>query len=475
MIYKMDDSLLRIFVENVPTLCWMADLSGDIFWFNKRWHSYCGTTNEQMAAGGWRSVHDVEKLPGIMAKWYKAVAAKTGFELIMTLKGADGLFRPFLTQVEPACDNDCEVVGWVGVHTDVSAQQSAESLLETAESRLMAVNSYRDAILGQLAEGVIITDTDGKILFVNEAAKQLHGVNKLDVAPEDYSSTYSLYTESGEPHPIETLPLTRAARNDETVIHARWRIQRPNGTEVLAIGNAKPVYSVDGEKIGAVLTIYDDTQRFGIERDLEDAVKTKEALPYEVNHRVKNSLQIVTSLLQLQAGKSKSADLKQALKEARSRIDIVANLHRHLYAEGEHTSVELGSYLKEFANDTIGAFATSGSVTHEFHDLAKINLNMDKAVPVALIVGELLTNAIKYAFDSDGQNRIELSVSAQDRFVKILVEDNGKGLPSGFDPFTSGGFGMTIVDALLQQLSGSIHILPRAKGTAFEVRFPQPG
>lgn len=474
MIYKMDDSLLRIFVENVPTLCWMADLEGDIFWFNKRWHSYCGTNNERMAEGGWRSIHDPEKLPELMTKWHKAVEAKTGFELTMALKGADGVFRPFLTQVEPACDNDGQVVGWVGVHTDISAQQSAESLLETAESRLLAVNSYRDAILGQLAEGVIITDPEGKILFVNEAANQLHGVAKLDVVPEEYSSTYSLYTESGEPHPMDTLPLTRAVRNDESVIHARWRIQRPNGTEVLAIGNAKPVYSADGQKIGAVLTIYDDTERFGIERDLEEAVKTKEALLYEVNHRVKNSLQIVTSLLQLQAGQSNSADLKQALKEARSRIDIVANLHRHLYAEGEHTSVDLGSYLKEFANDTIGAFATSGSVEHEFHDLAKISLNMDKAVPVALIVGELLTNAIKYAFSGAEQNRIELSVSAQDGLVKILVEDNGVGLPPGFDPFTSGGFGMTIVDALLQQLSGSIEILSRPKGTAFEVRFPQP-
>lgn len=474
MIAKMDDSLLRIFVENVPTLCWMADPQGDIFWFNKRWHAYCGTTSEQMAKGGWRAVHQPEILSEIMIEWQKAFEAKSSLELTMPLKAADGSFRAFLTQIEPACDNDGEIVGWVGVHTDISAQQTTEAKLHTANSRLQAVDSYREAILGQLAEGVIITDPDGKISFVNQAANTLHGVSKLDVEPEKYASTYSLFTEDGEPHPMETLPLARAVLQDETVIRARWRIRRPDGTEVLAIGNAQPVYAADGEKIGAVLTIHDDTERYAIERDLADAVKIKEALLYEVNHRVKNSLQIVTSLLQLQARKSDSVELKQALNEARSRVDIVANLHRHLYSEGEHTSIDLGSYLKQFADETIGAFSSAGSIKHNFTVETEISLNMDKAVPVALIVGELLTNAIKYAFEAGGQNEIDLNVAARDGQVRISVADNGVGLKAGFDPMSSGGFGMTIVSALLQQLSGEFRVMPQAKGAAFEISFPEP-
>jgi two-component system, sensor histidine kinase PdtaS len=474
MISRMDDSLLRIFVENVPTLCWMANPQGEIFWFNKRWHAYCGTTDEQMAKGGWRMVHDPDILAAIMVEWQKAFEAKASFELTMPLKAADGSFRPFLTQIEPACGSDGEIAGWVGVHTDISEQQSTESLLQTAKSRLQAVDSYREAILGQLVEGVIITDPDGRILFVNQAANTLHGVSKLDIEPEQYASSYSLFTEDGEPHPMESLPLARAVLHNETVMRARWRIRRPDGTEVLAIGNAQPVYSSDGEKIGAVLTIHDDTERYAIERDLADAVKVKEALLYEVNHRVKNSLQIVTSLLQLQARKSDSADLKQALNEARSRVDIVANLHRHLYAEGEHTSVQLGSYLKQFAEETIGAFSSAGSIIHNFTIEREVDLNMDKAVPVALIVGELLTNAIKYAFEADGQKTIDLHIAAHDGQVRISVADNGVGLKDGFDPMSSGGFGMTIVNALLQQLSGEFRIIPRTKGAAFEISFPEP-
>ncbi|MGB5076190.1 MAG: histidine kinase dimerization/phosphoacceptor domain -containing protein [Sphingorhabdus sp.] len=469
----MDDKLLRVFVENVPTLCWMANVAGEIFWFNKRWHAYCGTNDEQMKDGGWTSVHDPEMLPEIFTEWTKAFKAQISFELTMPLRGADGNFRPFLTQVEPACAEDGTVIGWIGVHTDITAQQTVETQLQSAQGQLRAVSSYREAILGQLAEGVIITDVNGRILFVNEAANKLHGVAKLDVEPDDYANAYSLFTEEGDPHPTETLPLTRAVLNDETVIGARWLIRRIDGTEVLAIGNAQPVFAPQGSKIGAVLTIHDDTQRYAIEKALAEAVVAKEALLYEVNHRVKNSLQIVTSLLTLQSRNSRSAELKQSLKEASSRVDIVASLHRKLYAEGDHSSVDLGSYIEEFATETVGAFADPEVVKLQFENDAKINLGMDTAVPLALIIGELLTNAIKYAFGGKADNRILIRVGADEDMVQILVSDNGRGLPAGFDPSVSSGFGTMIVNALLQQISGRLEHEIQDRGTGFVILFPR--
>lgn len=122
-------------------------------------------------------------------------------------------------------------------------------------------NSLVEAVLAQLQEGVIITDQHGRIIFVNEAAKRIHGVARLDVTPDDYSDMYHLFTEDGEPYPPEELPLTRAVRLGEAVIEQRWRIRRADGVEVLAIGNATPVYASDGAQIGSVLTIRDDTKR----------------------------------------------------------------------------------------------------------------------------------------------------------------------------------------------------------------------
>ena len=117
------------------------------------------------------------------------------------------------------------------------------------------------AALAQLAEGVIVTDADGRITFVNDAAVRLHGVARLDVPPERYSETYHLLTEAGAAYPTTELPLSRAVLRGETVLDARWRIRRPDGSEILAIGSARPVRGPDGCQIGAVLTLRDETAR----------------------------------------------------------------------------------------------------------------------------------------------------------------------------------------------------------------------
>jgi PAS domain S-box-containing protein len=118
---------------------------------------------------------------------------------------------------------------------------------------------------------VIVTDSAGRIAFVNEAAARLHGVAELDVPPEGYSAAYHLFTEDGRPHPPEELPLARALLRGETVVDARWRIRRPDGTEVLAIGSAGPLHAADGAPMGAVLTVRDDTARESAERALRES------------------------------------------------------------------------------------------------------------------------------------------------------------------------------------------------------------
>ncbi len=113
----------------------------------------------------------------------------------------------------------------------------------------------RVAILEQLSEGVIITDAAGQITFVNEAAKRLHGVAVLGVPPDGYTQAYNLLTEDGAPYPVENLPLSRAVRTNQAVIGERWRIRRPDQTEVVVAGNAKPVFGVNGERVACVLTL----------------------------------------------------------------------------------------------------------------------------------------------------------------------------------------------------------------------------
>ncbi|TXN22463.1 ATP-binding protein [Methylobacterium sp. WL9] len=143
--------------------------------------------------------------------------------------------------------------------------------------KAQAVADQQSAILAQLAEGVIVTDAEGRIALVNEAAAAIHGVARLAVAPDDYSDTYHLYTEDGLPYAPLELPLARAVRG-ETVRDARWRIQRPDGSEVLAIGNAQPLRGPQGDRIGAVLTLRDDTAREAVTRRLRESEARMRAL-----------------------------------------------------------------------------------------------------------------------------------------------------------------------------------------------------
>ena len=141
--------------------------------------------------------------------------------------------------------------------------------LETGAMPWVASAAAHFAILNQLAEGVIVTDAAGRITLVNGAAAAIHGVARLDVEPDGYSETYHLYTEDGAPYAPLELPLARAVRG-ATVKDERWRILRPDGKEVLAIGSALPLRDAAGRQVGAVLTVRDDTARDAAERSLRE-------------------------------------------------------------------------------------------------------------------------------------------------------------------------------------------------------------
>ncbi|MHA6346318.1 PAS domain S-box protein [Roseivivax sp. CAU 1761] len=130
--------------------------------------------------------------------------------------------------------------------------------------------SVANAVLSQLVEGVIVTDLDGRIIFVNDAAERLHGAKLLGVIPSEYASAYSLLTEDGQPYPPDLLPLSRAVLRGETVTDAKWRIVRPDGTVVHAIGSATPVRDREGRPAGAALTIRDDGLRLNYEASLRE-------------------------------------------------------------------------------------------------------------------------------------------------------------------------------------------------------------
>jgi len=137
--------------ESIPQLAWMAHADGHIFWYNRRWFDYTGTTLEQMEGWGWQIVHDPLELPKILARWQACIATGTGFDMTFPLKAKDGQFRPFLTRVEPVRDATGQVVRWFGTNTDITAQSLNEEALRHLSAKLSDADRRKDEFLATLA------------------------------------------------------------------------------------------------------------------------------------------------------------------------------------------------------------------------------------------------------------------------------------------------------------------------------------
>ncbi len=211
-------------------------------------------------------------------------------------------------------------------------------------------------------------------------------------------------------------------------------------------------------------------ERQRIERDLLAAAETQRLLFDELNHRVKNSLQLAAATLQLQASGADDAGLRRALEEASSRIVTIGQAHEGLYRGGNLASIDLGRYLTEVCQA-----AQSASSPCEVAVAAPVGLAIetDRAIPIALIVNELITNAIKYAYRDSQRCRIEVTMRDDGQgTIQLSVRDEGVGLPAAFDPARSKGLGMRMVRAFARQLDAELAIHRREPGTEFELRIP---
>ena len=207
----------------------------------------------------------------------EALKTQRSFDIEVAMRRADGAIRWHRISSAPRRGGGGDII-WDGLQVDITERVEAEAARSQAVARNEQLAAEMAAVLSQLAEGVIVTDGEGKLIFVNSAASRLHGQAVLDIAPEQYSDAYQLFTEDGQPYPSHELPLARAVLNGETVTETRWRIRRPDGTDVLAIGTAAPVLRRDGSRMGAVLTLRDDTARHTGELKLQRSEALKAAI-----------------------------------------------------------------------------------------------------------------------------------------------------------------------------------------------------
>lgn len=214
------------------------------------------------------------------------------------------------------------------------------------------------------------------------------------------------------------------------------------------------------------------TERREREAQLASALDAQKALLYEVNHRVKNSLQLVTSILIIEATKLKDSRARAALKSAQSRIDIIAALHRRLYSSDRHAVVDLGEALQDTAASVLRA-AGRKDVTLVTAIEAGILVDISVAAPISLALSEIVTNSVKHAYRENG-GHIHLELATVGESFRLKVRDDGPGFPNVAIGISGDSIGLRTITELIRQVSGVIDNGPSGTGASYTIDIPHP-
>jgi len=201
------------------------------------------------------------------------------------------------------------------------------------------------------------------------------------------------------------------------------------------------------------------------------AEKEKEVLLREIHHRVKNNMQVISSLLRLQSGIIEDKKSVEMLKESQARIRSMALVHEKLYESEDLTNIDFNEYIEQLVQTLFRSYAVNGEKIRLKLNIKRVMLNIDKAIPCGLIVNELILNSFKHAFADGDQGEIEVSLLCiNENEVELTVSDNGIGVPEGIDFNNSGSLGLKLVNILTDQIDGKLD-LDQSKGTKFQIRF----
>ncbi|NOZ07357.1 MAG: GAF domain-containing protein, partial [FCB group bacterium] len=205
---------------------------------------------------------------------------------------------------------------------------------------------------------------------------------------------------------------------------------------------------------------------------LQQLLEEKEVLLKEIHHRVKNNMQVVYSLLNMQIHETEDARSIEVLQESQSRIRSMALVHEKLYDSADQASINAEDFIHTITHELMGAYDAVGRINCVI-DVSDVTLDINIAVPCGLVVNEILSNAFKYAFPNERRGTISISVTPlENNFLKIRISDDGIGLPDDFDFQQISTMGMTLVRILVQgQLDGTITVDGK-EGTTFDITFP---
>ena len=340
---------------------------------------------------------------------------------------------------------------------DISERKHQEQALRESEERFKS-------ILENVVEMFFVLDGALRAEYMSPRCLAIYGYSG-----DEMTARPTLWIKAI--HPEDRRAVTRQAveeaRGGARAAH-EFRIIRKDGSVRQVRSASNPILGADGKLQRVYGTVMDVTEF----ESLRSSLKEKEVLLKEIHHRVKNNLQIVISLMRLQSRAFSEERVRAALKDLETRIRAMALVHEHLYHSSDLAKIGFKDYLKGLCEELFRTYrADAGRIALEI-DAEAVALDIERAIPCGLIINELLTNAIKYAFPGDRKGVIRIAIrNTPDSGVEIVVSDDGIGMPETLDIRKAKTLGLQLVTTLAEnQLKGRFE-LERAGGTRFRIQF----
>jgi|GEM_PF-1672692 len=347
----------------------------------------------------------------------------------------------------------------VGTSLDITDRKRGEEALRKSEEQ------YR-MLVETMGETVASIDENGTVKFVNNRFCEISGYSREEIIGR---SLWDFPTQVDLEVVREQMELRRQGIGGsyETVLTTK------HGEEKHVIVSSEPVFAADGTFKGSFMVITDITERKHMEERLKGSLQEKEVLLKEIHHRVKNNLQIISSLLQLQSFHLEDKSPEGVLEDLESRIRAIAAVHEKLYQSESLMRIDVNEYLQDLAEHLFYSYGPSTGGIGLIIDIKDISCGIDTAVPLGLIVSELVSNSLKHAFPDGRRGSITISLrSVLGEELELTVSDNGVGMARDWGAVGSETLGLSLVKSLADQLHADIQ-LDRTQGTHYSLRFKE--
>ncbi|MBO0756475.1 MAG: PAS domain S-box protein, partial [Bradyrhizobiaceae bacterium] len=393
----------------------------------------------------------LEEEPRILARIRRGERV-VHFETIRRRK--DGSLVDVSLTVSPVRDAYGKIVGASKIARDISERKAAEAELRDSRRRL-------EELLDSIPAAVYTTDTQGKITYFNEAAAELAG-RVPTIGTDEWCVSWKLYHPDGTPLPHDQCPMAIALKEGRPIRNAEAIAERPDGVRIPFIPYPTPMHNEKGEIVGAINMLVDISER-------RQAETQQRILLRELNHRVKNNMQMIQALLYSASKQTTSAEARKVLEEASGRIAAMAAAQRVLYATADATRFNSKEFLEAVCETARQMFPENVEVICKTVD---VELSNDIAMPLSLIVNELLTNAVKHGLRGRTEGTVRVEMTQKDNTYLLFVEDEGPGFQ--LDTIRDRWSGLALVQGLARQLHGRFEVA-RQPATRCTVQFPRNG